>query len=218
MSGADTMGDLALRGRIYGVVVGVVTNNQDPAGLGQVKVTFPWLSDDNESNWARVMAPMAGGGRGFYMLPEVGDEVLVMFEQGRFDRPYVIGALWNGLDPPPEANGDGKNDLRIIKSRSGHTITLDDTAGAEKITVADKSGKSTIVLDAQSGSVSIQAEGDITLKSTAGAVSIQCQRFSVSAGESYTLSAESGSLKGKSGIAVDCLAGVNINSGALEVR
>lgn len=206
------------RGRIYGVVVGVVTNNQDPDGLGRVKVTFPWLSDDNESNWARVMAPMAGGGRGFYMLPEVGDEVLVVFEQGRFDHPYVLGALWNGVDAPPADNGDGRNNLRVIRSRSGHTITLDDTEGAEKITVADGAGKSSVVLDAAKGSVAIEAQGDITLKSASGAVSIQCQTFSVSAGASYSLDAAEGKLQGTSKIAIDCLAGVNVNSGALEVR
>ena len=66
-------------GRVYGVTVGVVTNNQDPDGLGRVKVRFPWLSDDDESFWARVVTPMAGNGRGLYLLPEVDDEVLVAF-------------------------------------------------------------------------------------------------------------------------------------------
>ena len=68
--------------RVSGVVVGVVTNNQDPEGMGRVKVKFPWLSDEDESNWARVAAPMAGKERGFYFLPEVEDEVLVAFEHG----------------------------------------------------------------------------------------------------------------------------------------
>ncbi|MEP7120839.1 MAG: phage baseplate assembly protein V [Byssovorax sp.] len=204
--------------KIYGVVVGLVTTNQDPSGLGQVKVKFPWLSMDCDSNWARVMAPMAGGGRGVYMLPEVGDEVLVMFEQGEFDHPYVLGALWNGVDAPPTTNDDGKNNLRIIKSRSGHTFTLDDTEGSEKITVVDRTGKTSIVLDSTSGSVAIQAEGDITLSSKSGAVAIQCQTFSVKADASYSLEGADGALKGKSRIAIDCLAGVSINSGALEVK
>jgi uncharacterized protein involved in type VI secretion and phage assembly len=204
--------------KIHGVVVGLVTSNQDPSGLGQVKVKFPWLSMDCDSNWARVMAPMAGGGRGFYMLPEVGDEVLVMFEQGEFDHPYVLGALWNGVDAPPTTNDDGKNNLRVIKSRSGHTFTFDDTDGKEKITVVDRSGKSSIVLDSASGSVSIEAEGDINLTSKSGAVAVKCKTFSVSADTSYTLEGGSGQLKGNSKVAIDCLAGVNLNSGALEVK
>ena len=86
--------------RFFGVVVGVVTNNQDPDGMHRVKVHFPWLSDDVESNWARVAAPMAGGNRGVYFLPEVDDEVLVAFEHGKVDHPYVIGSLWNQQDRP----------------------------------------------------------------------------------------------------------------------
>ena len=84
-----------------GVVIGLVTNNQDPDGQGRVKVKFPWLSDDQESNWARLAMPMAGKNRGLFLLPEVGDEVLVMFEQGDVNHPYVIGAVWNGADTPP---------------------------------------------------------------------------------------------------------------------
>ncbi|WP_437275934.1 phage baseplate assembly protein V [Sorangium sp. So ce375] len=150
--------------RIYGVVVGIVTNNQDDSGLGRVKVRFPWLSDADESNWARVATPMAGKDRGVYFLPEVDDEVLVMFEHGRVDSPFVVGALWNGEDTPPADNADGKNNVRIVKSRSGHTVTLDDTEGSEKITIADGKQKSTIVFDAAKGALSITSEGDFTVK------------------------------------------------------
>ena len=69
-------------GRITGVVLGIVTNNNDPDKLGRVKVRFPWLSGSTESHWARVATPMAGNGRGLYFLPEVDDEVLVLFERG----------------------------------------------------------------------------------------------------------------------------------------
>ena len=84
--------------RFYGVVVGIVTNNQDPDNMHRVKVRFPWLNQDHESNWARVATSMAGNGRGAYFLPEVDDEVLVAFEHGLIDQPYVIGSLWNGKD------------------------------------------------------------------------------------------------------------------------
>src|SRR4051812_31769405 len=99
MMGLDSDSDTSARaertGRIYGVVVGVVTNNQDKEGLGRVKVKFPWLSDADESNWARIATPMAGASRGVFFLPEVDDEVLVVFEQGLVSRPYVLGGLWN---------------------------------------------------------------------------------------------------------------------------
>jgi uncharacterized protein involved in type VI secretion and phage assembly len=127
-------------GRFFGVVVGIVTNNQDSGGMARVRVKFPWLSDDNESWWARIAVPMGGNGRGTYFLPEVDDEVLVAFEHGDVRSPYVIGALWNGKDAPPTTNSDGQNNIRVIHSRSGHLIRLDDTNGNEKIEVIDKTG------------------------------------------------------------------------------
>jgi uncharacterized protein involved in type VI secretion and phage assembly len=159
-------------GRIYGVVIGLVTNNEDPDKLGRVKVKFPWLSDADESGWARVAAPMAGKQMGLYFLPEVHDEVLVAFEHGRVDRPIVLGALWNGKDTPPADNADGKNNLRVLKSRSGHTVTLDDTEGSEKITIADGKQKNRIVLSAADNSLEITSEGDLTVKAK-GKITLQ---------------------------------------------
>jgi uncharacterized protein involved in type VI secretion and phage assembly len=160
------------RRHIYGVAVGVVTNNQDPDGLGRVKVRLPWLSDDDETYWARIAVPMAGNDRGFYHLPEVDDEVLLAFEQGSIDRPYVLGALWNGKDKPPESNDDGKNNKRTWKSRSGHIVRLDDTNGSEKIEIVDKSGKNSIVITTSDNKLTIQADSDITIQSSSGKVKI----------------------------------------------
>ncbi|MCP4368479.1 MAG: phage tail protein [Deltaproteobacteria bacterium] len=127
--------------RVYGVVIGIVTNNQDQDGLGKIKVKFPWLKEDDESYWARLASPMAGKNRGVVFIPEVDDEVLVAFDHGDIRQPYIIGALWNGEDKPPEEKGgDGENNLRIIKSRSGHQVILDDTPGSEKVQVIDKNG------------------------------------------------------------------------------
>lgn len=152
----------------YGVTIAEVTNNKDEEKLGRVKVKFPWLSDTDESFWARVLTPMAGGDRGIYFLPEVGDEVLVAFEHGKIEFPYILGALWNGKDKPPETNEDGKNNKKIIKSRSGHTVTLDDTDGAEKIEIVDKSKKNSIVVNTKENTITISADADITLKSSNG--------------------------------------------------
>ena len=134
-------------GRITGVVIGIVTNNHDPDRLGRVKVRFPWLSGSTESHWARVATPMAGNGRGLYFLPEVDDEVLVLFERGDVRFPFVIGALWNGKDQAPAGNSDGKNALRVIKSRSGHLIRFDDSEKAQKIEIIDATSSNRIVID-----------------------------------------------------------------------
>lgn len=155
-------------GRLYGVTVGVVTNNQDSDGLGRIKVRLPWLSDDVESHWARMLTPMAGNGRGLYFLPEVDDEVLVAFEHGDVRFPYVLGALWNGQDTPPESNNDGANNKRTIKSRSGHIIRLDDTDGEEKIEIIDGSGNNSVIINTADNTVTISAEADITIQSSNG--------------------------------------------------
>jgi uncharacterized protein involved in type VI secretion and phage assembly len=154
--------------RFYGLAPAIVTNTKDPDGLGRVKVKLPWLADDAESDWARVVSPMAGNGRGIYVLPEVDDEVLVGFEHGLVEFPYVLGGLWNGKDKPPEANSDGKNDVRLIRSRSGHVIRLTDKDGDEKIEIVDKSGANSIVISTKDKTVTVSADADITIASKNG--------------------------------------------------
>lgn len=182
-----------------GVTIGIVTNNQDPDGMGRVKLKFPWLSEDDESAWARMAVPMAGKDRGVYFLPEVGDEVLVVFAHGDFNAPYVIGALWNGQDTPPADNGDGKNDIRVIKSRSGHIIRLSDADGAEKIEILDKSGKNTLVIDAAKNRITISSDQDIALSAPNGTI---------------TLDANTVEIKAKSGAKLESQAGADIKASA----
>lgn len=171
--------------RIEGIVLGVVTNNQDEENLGRVKVRFPCIGDSEESYWARVATLMAGRERGAYFLPEVGDEVVVAFDHRDMSHPYVLGALWNGRDKPPGSNSDGKNNIRVIRSRSGHEMTfddddrqgkvlirtksghsilLDDASGAEKIEIKDKTGKNSVLIDSVSNSMTIASDLKLSIK------------------------------------------------------
>lgn len=154
--------------RFYGITTGIVTNNKDPEKLGRVKVKFPWLSDTDESHWARVASPMAGAERGIFFLPEVNDEVLVAFEQGMIEFPYILGGLWNGKDKPPETNSDGKNNLRLIKSRSGHLISLSDDDQDTKIEIIDSSGSNSIVISSTDNTITIVSDSDMTIQSQNG--------------------------------------------------
>lgn len=180
MSILDALGSAGQRtGRIAGVAAAIVTNNQDPDGLGRVKITFPWLSDENETDWVRIATLMAGAERGSYFLPEVGDEVLVAFEQGDINQPYVIGMLWNGEDRPPEQNSDGNNNIRKIRSRSGHEIVFndDDTAGQEKVEILTSSGHR-ILLDDSTGQEKIEivdktGSNKMTIDSVQNAITIE---------------------------------------------
>jgi phage protein D len=152
----------------YGVVIGIVTNVNDPENLGRVKVKFPTISDQLESNWSRLSTPMAGPQRGIEFIPEVNDEVLVAFEHDDINKPYILGALWNGKDKPPDTTANlvsgGKVQKRIIKSRTGHVITLDDTDGKEKIMIVDKTGKNSIEIDSPTNALTIKTEGKINIE------------------------------------------------------
>lgn len=181
-----------------GVVIGKVVNNQDNEGLGRVKVKFDWLDPFTDSAWARIAAPMAGGKRGVFFLPEIDDEVLVAFELGDVRFPYVIGCLWNGVDRPPADNADGKNDLCIIKSRSGHVITLNDKAGNETIEIVDASGKNKIVISTGANDITITAGHDIKLSAPKGTIRLESKFLEIETTSDMTITAN-----GKIDIAAD---------------
>ena len=148
----------------FGVEIAIVTNVKDPDKAGRVKVCFPRLKGKPESDWVRVAQPAAGGGRGFYWLPHVTDEVLVSFERGQSNRPFVIGSLWNGKDKPMKDAYADENHTAMIQTRSGHQIALYDKSGEEKIVIADKSGKRTITFDVKAKKFLIEAkEGDVEI-------------------------------------------------------
>lgn len=197
--------------RLFGVVVGTVTNNQDPDGLGRVKVKFPWLSDQDESTWARLAVPMAGNGRGTYFLPEVDDEVLVAFEQGDPRFPYVLGALWNGKDKPPTDNADGQNNLRVMQSRSGHIIRLNDEEGKETIEIVDKSGENKIVIDTAAKAIAITSHQDITLSAPQGTITLDAKNLAFKSSADTKVEA-SGGMNLKANGTMNCKgATINLN-------
>ncbi|GGK00714.1 type IV secretion protein Rhs [Streptomyces camponoticapitis] len=105
--GAPGSGGAGAGGRCAGLVSGTVTDTQDPEGSGRVKVRFPWLSDEYASDWART-AQSGGTSGGEAFIPEVGDEVLVGFEHGHLDRPFVLAGLYNGKDRPGGGGGAGE--------------------------------------------------------------------------------------------------------------
>lgn len=188
-------------GNVVGVAVGIVTNNQDPEKMGRVKVRYPWREDSQESFWARIAVLAAGQNRGTVWLPEVDDEVLLAFDRGNIEHPYVLGASWNGQDGPPEANADGQNDTKMMRTRCGHKVTffdkqgqesikietpggrqifLDDTSGSGKILIDDGSGQNKITIDTTQNSLAIESGMSLKIKS---------QKIDIEAGASMTIKA-----------------------------
>lgn len=172
-------------GNVKGVAIGVVTQNDDPEGLCRVKVSYPWHEQPRESYWARLSSPMAGKQRGLVLIPEIGDEVLLAFERDDLRFPFVLGALWNGKDQPPVSNSDGKNDHRLFKSRKGHQLMFDDGAkGVVELSLNDgkklrldddgmrvDDGKGNrFTVDSNSGALTIEASGKLTIKATSVAI------------------------------------------------
>lgn len=169
-----------------GLYPAIVTSSADPLKVGRVKVRFPWLHDSVESNWARVVRPYAGKQRGWFFIPEVGDEVLVAFELGDVHQPLVVGSTWNGVDTPPEpGDPDGNNHVKVIKTRCKHRFAFDDTPGSESIMLTDASGNNIVRWDSKENSIGITARtGDIFIKAPQGKISLLAKDIRIGVSDS----------------------------------
>ncbi len=112
----------SIKKKIYGVVSGRVINDLDPLTLGRVQVQLPAIDSVDFSPWARVAVLMAGPLSGTYFIPNIGDEVLVAFEQGDVNAPYVIGSLWSAMSPPPLPSPVPQ--IRMIKTLAQNQIMV----------------------------------------------------------------------------------------------
>jgi uncharacterized protein involved in type VI secretion and phage assembly len=190
----------------------LVTDNRDPDGLGRIKIQYPWDSDSNESYWARVVTFMSGDDFGSCFLSEIEDEVLVAFLDGNIEYPIVVGSLWNQDNTPPYTNDSEENNIRAIKSRSGHEIIFNDEEGSEKLEIKSSKGQSVVLddmnekikiedasgnyieMDSQSNSITIQSSMEIninaqsSIKINAGSdITIEGMNVNIKAGAILTL-------------------------------
>ena len=216
----DSPGD---SNKVYGMVIGLVTNNNDPQNLGRVRVRYPWMPIQNglalQSGWARVVSPWGGKDRGMYFIPEIDDEVLVAFEQGDFNFPYIVGSLWNSLDKPPVPNAEivrgGLVNRRVLRSRTGHMLVLSDEAGKRQIVIQDATGKNQIILssDDQKVTVTLNAEKDLSIVA-GGNLTLESKNGSVTIKAMKKIQVET-----REAVAVDAKAGLKMNTnGKLELK
>lgn len=171
------------------IQTGVVTDNQDPENLGRIKVRLSWHRSDEETGYMRCMTFDGGKSRGWFALPEVGDEVLVAYERGNPDAPIVLGCMYNKKDTPPMGSSDclasGAVTKKVLRTRLGNQILLVDEDGKESIAITQKDGTNTILLTMDGPAITIESSGDITLK-----------------GANITLESTSGDIELKSGSAL----------------
>jgi len=200
MTLTDPLADALERKRLYGVYPAQVSDIKDPKGQGRVRVKLPWApdADGGFEVWARLAVPMAGNNRGSWLVPDVGDEVLVAFEAGDPRRPYVIGSLWNGSDSPPESmDGAGNNYKKVIRSRNGVMITLDDTDGQETLTIETPGGQSVTLKDG-AGSIELADSNGNTVKLESAGITLQASaKVSITAG---TIEMKAGMVKVDAGM------------------
>ncbi len=156
--------------KIFEPMIGIVTDNKDPKKLGRVKVKIPILHEEQTTWWCPLIMLGAGKNRGWFFIPEVEDEVLVLFEHGDLNRPMVVGALWNGKDKPADKNPGG-NPRRVIKSRAGSKIIFDDEKN--QLIIEDGTGIGRITFEADSNKITIEAmKGDVCFQSPEGDMQI----------------------------------------------
>jgi hypothetical protein len=174
-----------------GVVSARVTAHNDPRQMGRVQIQYDWQSS-SQTAWARMIAPHAGGDRGFHFLPEIGDEVLVGFENGEPERPYVLGALWNGVDQAPRQEFWGEdvapNDVKRIVTKSGHRIQFSDRQGQESIILATPQALKISLLEKSDETsrpmLAMHSAGDIFFSAPAGRIHFHSAFFSREVGTS----------------------------------
>ncbi len=163
---------LGLGGRFYGVYPALVTDIGDPDGQGRVRIRLPWAPDPDGADyeaWARLATFMAGSNRGSWFIPDVDDEVLVCFEGGEPRRPYVIGALWNGQDQPPESmDSSGRNEIKKLRSRNGVQVTLDDASGQERMVLETPGGQKVELRDGPGAVEIVDSNGNSIKLETSG--------------------------------------------------
>ncbi|MFI0486252.1 VgrG-related protein [Actinomadura sp. 9N215] len=168
--GLASGGSAAPAPRLPGVVSALVTDNDDPENQGRVKLRFPWLDKDYVSDWARVVQ-FGGKGGGGLLMPEVNDEVLVAFDRGALDHPYVIGGLYNGVDRLPKyqrmpvvaPRPGGKVNWRSVASRSGNRIELLDAPGRQGVTISSGDDRMSITLRETGTRLTVESNGSVDI-------------------------------------------------------
>ncbi len=199
--------------RYYGVVEALVTNvTDDPEHECRVTLRFPFFDGATaESDWCRVAQPYAGKGYGAVFLPEVGDEVLVAFVHGDMRFPIVLGGLYNGVDKPP-TDRTASQDQKMIRTRHGHQVVLDDSPGKQAIRITTKDGHE-LVLDDAGGTVAVTGKDVKITLDDSGTVTVEGTNVAVKGTSAVTVNAPDVTVTGTASVTVEA-AKVNLGSSA----
>jgi uncharacterized protein involved in type VI secretion and phage assembly len=179
--------------KYYGVAEGIVEDVTDPDRENKVRVRFPWFDDTEVSDWCRMANPFAGNGYGSTWTPEVGDEVLVAFVHGDMRVPVLLGGLYNGADKPA-APRTAQQNQKTFRTKAGHQITMDDSAGSLGVEVRTNNGHR-LHLDDAADQITLEISGgpSVVLGKAGGTLALKATSITIEA-TTVTISA-SGSLE-----------------------
>lgn len=165
-----------------------VVDTKDPEGLGRVQVKLVGFSEEISLPWVRIVGPYASNQFGQVWLPEVDDEIILLQGQGEaLDQMLCLGSVYNGTNKPITTDTDGKNNLKEIRTRTGHRITFDDTDGTEVITIETSGQKHSLVFDVKSGTITLTGTKLFKVAMDDGDVTVKCKNATVTATESATI-------------------------------
>lgn len=192
------------------LITGFVTDNQDPDSMGRVKLAIYLSEIPTETDWLPMVSHFAGDDKGIFSLPDTGDMVLAAFMDEDYKKGYVMGGIWpqaaaiplSEENPDADLNGDGGNNIRYFRSRSGQRIILDDTDGAEKIQVLNPDGTSRIELDGENELINLQTELDVTLNA-AGMISLTAEEMEITVDGDLTGQCENVGLEASGDLSVE---------------
>ena len=173
-----------------------VTDNEDPNNLGRVRVQFDWqalLDDEMMTPWLRMAQPYAGGGKGFSFIPEIGEEVMIDFEGGNAERPYVKGTLYNGVGDPDGKwlpNNNSSNQIKAIRTRNGHTIEIHDEGDNGYIRIYDNEKENySLTFSTDEKLIKLESTGNIELYAKNDIIMHAGHDINASAGNDISLTA-----------------------------
>jgi len=176
-----------------------VKKNDDEEHLGRVRVQFLWQEEQDDSlktPWIRIAQPHGGNDKGFFFIPEIDEEVIVDFENGNAEKPYVVGTLYHGKKHPGEKWYPGNNEVKAIRTRSGHTVEIHDKGEGEKeggyICIYDNKSKNYVLtFSTDEKLIELKSKGDIKLNAENDIILDAKNNVEIKAGQKITLTAKS---------------------------
>jgi phage baseplate assembly protein V len=204
--------------RYYGLASALVERVEDPEHEGRVTLRFPWFDEGRtESDWCRVNQLYAGNGYGSLFVPEHGDEVLVAFVHGDMREPIVLGGLYNGKDKPASSR-TADRDQKLIRTKAGHRVLLDDTAQAHAVKVTTAGGHEVVLDDTAQGKAirAVTSGGhELILDDVSGTVAITGNGVSITLADTGTVTISGATVKVEASVSIELGAPAAIQSAVL---